>query len=68
MFSLKDSKTIVRFQDLPEQVQNDIVRCFDKGLVPDWDFPGMTQETLIHWYANRALLKFWVNNKDLRRQ
>jgi hypothetical protein len=58
---------IVRFQDLPEETQEHIVRCFDKGLVPDLDLPEMTNETLIQWYANRAILKFWVNHKHLRR-
>jgi hypothetical protein len=66
-FAKSDQMGVLRFQDLPEETQENIVRCFDREIVPDWNFPGMTEETLRHWYANRALLKFWVKNKELRR-
>jgi len=68
MFSFKKTNEmgVIRFQDLPEKIQENIVRCFGREVIPDTDFPGMTEETLRHWYANRALLKFWVKNRHLR--
>jgi hypothetical protein len=65
-FPKTDQMGVVRFQNLPEATQEKFVKCFDEELVPDWNFRGMTVETLRHWYANRALLKFWVKNKHLR--
>lgn len=56
----------IRFQHLPEETRENIIRCFDKGLVPNLDLPGTTQETLRHWYADRAILKFWAKNKHFR--
>jgi hypothetical protein len=56
----------IRFQDLPDEVQDRIVRCFEKNLPPDGTYPGLTAELLRRWYVDRAVYKFWVSNRHIR--
>lgn len=56
----------IRFQDLPDEVQDRIVRGFEKNLPPDSTYPGLTPELLRRWYVDRAVFKFWVSNRHIR--
>ena len=56
----------IRFQDLPDEVQDRIVRSFDMNLPPDATYPGLTPELLRRWYVDRAVFKFWVSNRHIR--
>jgi|688.fasta_scaffold739839_1 hypothetical protein len=57
-----------KFDDLAPEVQERLVNAMMKIIVPDTSDLGIDAETLKHWYANRAILAFWVRNRKLRAQ
>ncbi|WP_449069389.1 hypothetical protein [Prosthecobacter sp.] len=57
-----------RFDSLPEEAQERIVRVLMQNLVPDTAGLGIDPETLKHWHANRTVLAFWVRHRHLRSQ
>ena len=56
-----------KFDDLPLEVQERLVNAMMKRVVPDTSDLAIDAETLRHWYANRAILAFWVRNRELRK-
>jgi len=51
----------VRFQDLSVEEQNAVIQALDQGIAPEVDDPRITADVVRRWYADLALLKFWVN-------
>lgn len=67
-YGLKDPKSTVRlrFQDLPDEIQDEIVDAFERRKLPSISYSGLTQELLLTWYADTNVFKFWVNMRSLR--
>jgi hypothetical protein len=65
-WALNSQKT--RFDSLPEDVQERIVKVLMTGRVPDTAGYDIDEETLMHWSANRSILAFWVRNKQMRKK
>jgi len=68
MFAFSDPKATgkLRFQDLPDEIQDRIIDAFEKGRPPEFEYPGLTHEVLAQWYADMNIFKFWVKHRDLR--
>lgn len=67
-FSLADPKASgeVRFQDLSDEEQDQIIKAFKNKVIPRLNRPDLTYELLWRWYVDFAVYKFWVEHRHLR--